>query len=119
MTITIELAQKIRLLSDGELYEEAITLAERHRRAKVSETQLKGIQNAVGTGDLNEVFDYIDNRLERETTHDQVKKFYKDLKVSLKNLPKLTTEACDCLLAKEFIQHVVVEYKYQRELSNA
>ena len=119
MTITIEFAQKIRLLSDGELYGRAINLVERHRRAKVSEAQLKGIQNAVGTGDLNEVFDYINNRLKRQTTPGPVKEFYKDLKVSLRKLPALTTGACDYLLAKEFIQHVVAEYKYQRELSNA
>ena len=119
--MTIDLAEKTRLWSDDELYDKAIKLVDRHHpsKVKVSDTQLNGLQNAAGTGNLSEVYLYINNRLKRETTAKSVKKFYKDLQVSLKGLHTRTTEPCDCLLAKEFIQHVVVEYNYQRSLSDA
>ena len=119
--MTIDLAEKIRLLSDGVLYDKAINLVNRHHpsKVKVSDTQLHGLQNTVGTGNLREVYLYINNRLKRKTTSKSVKKFYEDLQVSLKALHTLTTEPCDYLLAKEFIQHVVAEYNYQRSLSDA
>ncbi len=119
--MTIDLAEKIRLLSDGELYDMAIDLVNRHHpsKVKVSDTQLNGLQNTLRSGNLKEVYLYIDNRLKRKTTSKSVKKFYKDLQVSLKNLHTLTTEPCDYLLVKEFIPHVVAEYNYQRSLSDA
>ncbi len=142
MTVTIEQAQKIRLLSDVELYDKSIEIVAAHLTTKVSKTQLSGLQNAVGAGDWSEIFRYIDNRLNRNTTSGELKKFYQDLKNYLNELPKRVEETqlvvkpeemgraqrrqvneeigrYAHLLAKEFIQHLVAEYNYQRSLSNA
>ena len=144
MAVTIERAQQIRLLSDGELYRDAVKLATNHVYAssKISNSQLSGLWNAVGASDWGEIFRYIDNRLDRNTTSDELKKFYQNLKDYLNGLPKqvektqLVVKPTEMgraqrrqvsaeidryayLLAKEFIQHLVAEYNYQRSLSNA
>lgn len=142
MKVTVEQAQKIHLLSDGELYHDAVNFAKEHVNSKVSETQLRGLQNAVGAGDSAEIFRYIDNRLGRDTTSEGLKKFYDELKNYLKGLPEQVEETqlvvrpekmgraqrrqvneeingYAYFLAKEFIQHLVAEYNYQRSLSNA
>lgn len=109
-------AQQIRLFSDGIIYDYAIQFVERHKRAKVSVKQLSGLQNAVGASNWDEIFRYIDNRLSRKTTLEPVKEFYKDLKNQLNELRTLAAEPGAYLLAKEFIQHLVAEYNYQRSL---
>ena len=142
MTTTIEQVQKIHLLSDGELYAQAVHFAQMHRDSKISETQLNGLQNAVGAGEWDEIFRYINNRLGRDTTSDKLREFYERLKNDLNELPgwvektQLVVRSEDLtraqrrqvneeinryayLLAKEFIQHLVAEYNYQRSLSNA
>ena len=86
MAVTIEQAQKIRLLSDGELYRDAVKLAKNYADAssKISNNQLSGLWNAVGAGDWNEIVEYIKKRLERKTTSaddDKLKEFYQDLKI--------------------------------------
>jgi len=129
-------------LSDGELYENAVNFVETYYSPKVSKAQLSGLQNALGAGDWNEIFRYIDNRLKRSTTAEDLKNFYQALKDSLKSLPskvekagfvvkpEKTTRAekrqvnkeiyqYAYLLAKEYIQHIVAEYNYQRALSDA
>ena len=136
MTMTVEQERKIRLLSDQELYNEAIDFAKTHRDVKVSKTQLSGIQNAVGAGDLDEIFRYIENRLKRSTT-DELRDFYLGLKAYLTSLRQKVEEAQLVVipermkraeklqvksevkrfthtLAQEFIQHLVAEYNYQR-----
>ena len=142
MAVTTEQVQKICLLSDGELYENAVNFVETYYSPKVSKSQLSGLQNAVGAGDWNEIFRYIDNRLARSTTTKDLKNFYGTLKDSLNSLrskvqevqfvvkPEETTRAQDrqvnkeidqyaYLLAKEYIQHLIAEYNYQRILSDA
>ena len=136
MTMTTEQLQKICLLSDSELYEDAVKFVEPHRGAKVSKSQLSGLQNAIGAGDSNEIFRYINNRLDRSTTRAQLKKFYEELRDYLQRLPRRFQEAglvvkpenmtraqsrqvnedITYLLAKEYIQHLVAEYDYQRNL---
>lgn len=144
MVVTIEQAQQIRLLSDGELYRDAVKLATNHVYAssKISNSQLSGLWNAVGASDWSEIFRYVDNRLDRSTTPDELKEFYQNLKNYLKGLPKRVGEIqlvvkpkemgraqrrqvsveidrYAYLLAKEFIQHLIAEYNCQRSLSNA
>lgn len=142
MTATTEQLHKICLLSDGELYQNAANFVEIYYSPKVSKTQLSGLQNAVGASDWNEIFLYIDNRLKRSTTVKDLKNFYQALKDSLNSLrnkveeaqfvvkPEKTTRAEErlvkkeidryaYLLAKEYIQHIVAEYNYQRTLSDA
>lgn len=139
MQVTIEQARKIRLLSDGELYDKAVDFVQTHRSVKVSNTQLSGLQNAVRSGDWSEIFRYIDNRINRKTTSEDLKEFYQKLKNYLNTLPervektqlvvrskkmtrtqrKQVREKIDryaYLLAKEFIQHLVAEYNYQRSV---
>lgn len=141
MTMTTEQLQKIYLLSDSELYEDAVEFVKPHRETKVSETQLSGLQNAVGAGDYNEIFRYIKNRLRRSTTNAQLKNFYEELRDYLQRLPSKVEEAglvvipenedmtraqrkqvkeeidlYAYLLATEYIQHLVAEYDYQRNL---
>ena len=139
MTMTTEQLQKICLLSDSELYEDAVEFVKPHRETKVSETQLSGLQNAIGAGDYNEIFRYIKNRLERSTTSAQLKNFYEELRDYLQRLPSKVEEArlvvipedmtraqskqvkeeinfYAYLLATEYIQHLVAEYDYQRNL---
>ena len=142
MAVPIEQAQKIRLLSDGKFYCDAVDLVAKHDPSKVSSAQLSGLQNAVGAGDWTEIFCYIDNKLGRDTTSDELKKFYQNLKNYLNGLVKQVEETqlvvkpeemgraqrrqvsaeidrYAYLLAKEFIQHLVAECNYQRSLSNA
>ena len=137
MTVTTEQLQKICLLSDSELYENAVNLVEAHHGTKISKAQLSGLQNAIGAGDSNEVFRYINNRLARSTTRAQLKKFYEELRDYLQGLPSKVQEAglvvipenmtrvqsrkvndeinrYAYLLATEYIQHLVAEYDYQR-----
>ena len=109
-------AQQIRLFSDGIIYNYAINFVAEHKSAKVSAKQLSGLQNAVGAGNWDEIFHYIDNRLNRKTTFEPVKRFYKALNGTLNELRTLATEPGAYLLAKEFIQHLVAEYNYQRSL---
>ncbi len=139
MTMTTEQLQKICLLSDSELYEDAVEFVKSHRETKVSETQLSGLQNAIGVGDYNEIFRYINNRLERSTTSTQLKNFYGKLRDYLQLLPSKVEDArlvvtpedmtrvqsrqvreeinlYAYLLATEYIQHLVAEYNYQRNL---
>ena len=127
MELTIDQVQKICLLSDGNLYDEAVNFIAEHpdyTHSKVSKAQLSGLQNAVGAGDWNEILLYINNRLNRKTTPKAVKRFYGDLKDYLNgdlkgylnDLLTLTTEPCAYLLAKEFIQHLVAEYNYRRSV---
>lgn len=142
MAVTTEQVHKICLLSDGELYENAVNFVEIYYSPKVLKAQLSGLQNAVGAGDWNEMFRYIDNRLDRSTTAEDLKNFYQALKDSLNSLrskveeaqfvvkPEKTTRAEErqvnkeidryaYLLAKEYIQHIVAEYNYRRTPSNA
>ena len=142
IAVTIEQAQKIRLLSDGELYRDAVDLVAKHAHLKVSNSQLSGLQNAVGASDWGEIFRYIDNRLDRNTTSEELKNFYQHLKQDLNKLKTIVEETqlvvkpeemgraqrrqvsaeidqYAYLLAKEFIQHLVAECNYQRSLSNA
>lgn len=142
MEITIEKAQKIRLLSDGKLYDKAIDFVNVHPNSKVSNAQLNGLWNVVGAGDWKEIFCYINNRLARSTPTKELKQFYQDLKNYLNELPhqveetqlvvkseemtrnqrrqvRTEIEGYAYLLAKEFIQHLIAEYNYQRSLSNA
>ena len=139
MAVTMEQAQKIRLLSDRELYRNAVDLAEKHAHAstKISNSQLSGLWNAVGAGKWSEIFSYIDNRLGRDTTSKELKNFYQHLKQDLNKLKTIVEETqlvvkpkemgraqrrqvsaeidgCAYLLAKEFIQHLIAEYNYQR-----
>ena len=139
MTMTTEQLQKICLLSDSELYEDAVEFVKSHRETKVSETQLSGLQNAIGVCDYNEIFRYINNRLERSTTSTQLKNFYGKLRDYLQLLPSKVEDArlvvtpedmtrvqsrqvreeinlYAYLLATEYIQHLVAEYNYQRNL---
>ena len=142
MIVTIDQAQKIRLLSDGELYRDAVDLAAKHAHSKISSSQLNGLWNAVGASDWSEIFRYIDNRLGRDTTSKELKNFYQHLKNDLNKLKTIVEETQlvvkpkeigraqrrqvraeidwhAYLLAKEFIQHLVAECNYQRSLSNA
>lgn len=143
MAVTTEQGQKIRLLSDGELYENAADFVKTHYSPKrVSKAQLSGLQNALGASDWNEIFRYINNRLSRSTTTKDLKDFYQALKDYLNSLrskvqemgfvvkPEEATRAQGSqmnkeidryayLLAKEYIQHIVAEYNYQRTLSDA
>lgn len=143
MAVTTEQGQKIRLLSDGELYENATDFVKTHYSPKrVSKAQLSGLQNALGAGDWNEISNYINNRLSRSTTTKDLKDFYQALKDYLNSLrskvqemgfvvkPEEATHAQSSqmnkeidqyayLLAKEYIQHIVAEYNYQRTLSDA
>ena len=143
MTVTTEQVQKICLLSDGELYENAVDFVKTYYSPKkVSKSQLNGLQNTVGASDWNEIFRYINNRLARSTTTEDLKSFYGALKDFLNSLrskvqeaqfvikPEKTTRAQDrevnkeidryaYLLAKEYIQHLIAEYNYQRTLSDA
>lgn len=142
MVVTTEQVHKICLLSDGELYENAVNFVEIYYSPKVSKAQLSGLQNTFGTGDWNEIFRYIDNRLDRSTTAEDLKNFYQALKDSLNSLrskveeaqfvvkPEKTTRAEErkvnkeidqyaYLLGKEYIQHIVAEYNYKRTLSDA
>ena len=143
MAMTTEQGQKIRLLSDGELYKNAVDFVKTHYSPKkVSKAQLNGLQNAVGAGEWHEIFSYINNRLDRNTTPEDLKSFYGALKDSLNSLhskvqevqfvvkPEKTTRAEErqvkkkidryaYLLAKEYIQHLIAEYNYQRTLSDA
>lgn len=142
MAVTTEQVHKICLLSDGELYENAVNFVEIYYSPKVSKAQLSGLQNTVGAGDWNEIFRYINNRLERSTTAEDLKNFYQALKDSLNSLrskveeaefvvkPEKTTRAeagkinkeidqYAYLLGKEYIQHIVAEYNYKRTLSDA
>ncbi len=143
MAVTTEQAQEICLLSDSELYENAVDFVKTHYRPKkVSKAQLSGLQNAVGAGNLNEILLYINNRLERRTTSEDLKNFYQALEDYLNSLrskvqevryvvkPEKTTQTQRSrvneeidqyayLLAKEYIQHLIAEYNYQRTLSNA
>ena len=137
MTITVEQGRKIRLLSDQELYNKAINFAKTHQDAEVSKTQLSGLQNAVGAGDLDEISRYINNRLERDTIYEELRVFYQELKTYLTVLrekveriqlvvrPEEITRAerrqveseidrFTLILAQDFIQHLVAEYNYQR-----
>ena len=140
--MTTEHLQKIYLLSDVEIYEEVVNFVRDHLSTKVSKAQLSGLQNAVLAGNRNEIFRYIDNRLARNTTPNDVRTFYHGLKDDLNSLrskvqeaqfvdkPEKTTRAQDkqlnekinryiYLLGKEYIQHLIAEYNYQRILSNA
>ena len=143
MAVTTEQVQKICLLSDGELYKNAVDFVETYYSPKkVSKAQLSGLQNAVGASDWHEIVSYINNRLDRNTTPEDLKNFYQALKDSLNSLrskveeaqfvvkPEKTTRAQDkqvkteidryaYLLAKEYIQHLIAEYNYQRTLSDA
>ena len=143
MAVTTEQVQKICLLSDGELYKNAVDFVKTYYSPKkVSKAQLSGLQNAVGASDLHEIFRYINNRLARNTTPEDLKSFYGALKDSLNSLrskvqevqfvvkPEKTTRTQDrevkkeidqyaYLLAKEYIQHLIAEYNYQRTLSDA
>ena len=137
MILTVEQGQKIRFLSDGELYDKAIDFAKRHLGAEVSKTQLSGLQNTVGAGDLAEIFRYVDNRLERDTIYRELRDFYLELKTYLTSLREKVEEIqlvvrheemtraetqqvkseinrFAHILAQEFIQHLVAEYNYQR-----
>lgn len=139
MTMTTEQLHKICLISDSELYENAVNFVELHRGAKVSKTQLSGLQNAIGAGNSNEIFRYINNQLGRSTTGAQLKNFYEELRDYLQRLPGKVQEAglvvipenmtraqsrkvneeinrYAYLLATEYIQHLVAEYDYQRNL---
>ncbi len=136
MTVTIDQAQKIRLLSDGKLYDKAVDFVQTHLGVKVSKTQLSGLLNAVRSGDWSEIFRYIDNRINRKTTSDELKEFYQSLKNYLNQklynqIEELLTINLNHLnrnertqakkqyahfLAKEFIQHLVAEYNYQRSV---
>ena len=86
MAVTTEQARKIRLLSDGKLYDEAVEFASQHAASKVSNAQLSGLRNAVGAGDWNEIPKYINNRLSRNTLPDGLKAFYRELKKYLDGL---------------------------------
>ncbi len=143
MEVTTEQVQEICMLSDGELYENAVDFVKTYYSPqKVSKTQLSGLQNAVGASDWNEIFRYIDNRLTRSTTTKELENFYQALKDYLNSLrdkvqevnfvvkSKNTTRAEDrqvnktidqyaYLLAKEYIQHLIAEYNYQRTLKDA
>lgn len=142
ITVTIEQAQQIRLLSDGELYRDAVDLVAKHAHSKISSSQLSGLWNAVGAGEKKEISDFITNRLNRNTISEDLKAFYGDIEKYLKGLPKqveetqlvekpeemgraqrrqmrVEVERYAYLLAKEFIQHLVAECNYQRSLSNA
>ena len=142
MIVTIEQAQKIRLLSDGDLYDEAVDFVKTRCGSKVSITQLRGLENTVRSDDWVEIFRYIDNRLGRDTTSDKLGEFYESLKNYLNELLAKVEETqlvvkpekmgraqrrqmneeirwYAYLLAKEFIQHLVAEYNYQRSLLNA
>ena len=142
MVVTTEQVRKICLLSDVELYENAVDFVETYYSHRVSKVQLSGLQNAVGAGDWNEIFRYIDNRLERSTTTEDLKNFYQALKNYLNGLPSKVQEAqfvvksekttraqvremnkeinqYAYLLAKEYIQHLIAEYNYKRTLSDA
>ena len=137
MELTIDQAQKIRLLSDGELYDKAVNFVTEHpdyTHSKVSKTQLSGLQNAVGVGDWAEILGYIKNRLNRNTTSDDLEKFYQDLENYLNELygqvekffrieeglnRTQRTQAkrrYAYLLAKEFIQHLVAETNCQQQI---
>ena len=137
MELTIDQAQKIRLLSDGKLYDKAVNFVVEHPdyiHSKVSKAQLSGLQNAVRAGDWAEIEDYIKNRLNRNTTPDDLKKFYQDLKDYLDELYGQVEKLFEIdeglnrtqktqvkrryayLLAKEFIQHLVAETNYQRQI---
>ena len=112
-------AERIRLWSDGKLYPAAVNFAGCYDPSVISRHQLNGLWSAVGSGELREVFLYIDNRLKRKTISEELRDFYKELKQELKALDTGTTEQCAYLLAKEFIQHLIAECNYQRSLSDA
>ena len=140
MSVAIEIEKKIRLLSDEKLYRDAVELATNHTKAssKILNNQLSGLWNAVGAGAWNEIVKYIQNRLGRKTTSNELKEFYQDLNDSLDKLRELVEKAglvvrpevmgraqrrqisaeingYAYLLAKEFIQHLIAEYNYQRQ----
>ena len=142
MAVTTEQVQKICLLSDDELYKNAVDFVETYYSPKVSKAQLSGLQNAVGAGNRNEIFRYIENRLARSTTTEDLKNFYQALKDYLHSLrnkvqeaqfvvkPEETTRTQEkqvkkeidqyaYLLDKEYIQHLIAECNYQRILSDA
>ena len=120
MAVTIEQAQKIRLLSDGELYDKAVNFVKEYPEyihSKVSNAQLNGLQNAIRAGDWNEILSYADNRLKRGTTVDELRTFYDSLKKYLEELEE--QEEIRYALAKEFIQHLVAEVNYQQQIGES
>ena len=114
---TIEQAQK---MSDGELYDKAVKFVEEHPEyihSKVSNAQLNGLQNAVRTGGWNEILRYVNNRLNRGTTVNELRAFYDNLKKYLEELEE--QEEIRYALAKEFIQHLVAEVNYQQQIGES
>ena len=137
--------QKIILLSDGQLYSDAVTFVSKHnplRDSQVTKSQLSGLENIVRSHSFAQILSYIKHQLGRDTLNEELREFYQNLLSYLEGLPSMVEEhqfvsktenlsraekrqlreeidKYAYRLAEEFIQHLVAENNYQRSLSNA
>ena len=137
--------QKIILLSDGQLYRDAVNFVSKHnplRDSQVTKSQLSGLENIVRSHSFAQIISYINHQLGRDTLNNELREFYQNLLPYLEGLPSMIEEhqlvsipenqsraerrklreridQYAYLLAKEFIQHLVAENNYRRSLSNA
>lgn len=141
MKLTKEERKKIHLLSDGELYRDALSLAKEHKYLKNHKelrSQLSGLENIVRSHELGQIIDFAKKKTKRDTLSDDLKDLYRDLVSYLESLYQKVKEEYQLviipenvsrsqkkqfnkeaeeyayLLAKEFVQHLVAEINYQR-----
>jgi len=61
-----EIRKKINLLSDGELYRDAINLAEIYKHPKYpTKTQLSGLENITHSNEFEDIKKFVENKLDR------------------------------------------------------
>ena len=132
--------QKIILLSDGQLYRDAMDFVSKHKPLpdlQVTKSQLSGLENIVHSHSFAQILGYINHQLGRDTLKDELREFYQHLLPYLEGLRSMVEEhqfvsipenasraerrqlrekidEYAYLLAKEFIQHLVAENNYQR-----
>lgn len=141
MKLTPEERRKINLVSDGKLYEDAISFAKEHDYLKTQrhvKSQLSGLENITRLHELGRIIEFAEKKTRRDTLADDLKVFYRDLTSYLRSfnskvkkdyqlviIPEDVTrrqksqlnekaEEYAYFLAKEFIQHLVSEINYQR-----
>jgi hypothetical protein len=144
-TMQLTEQKKIILLSDGQLYRDAVSFVSKQnplRETQVTKSQLSGLENIVRSHSFAQILGYINHQLGRDTLNDDLREFYQNLLPYLEGLPSMVEEhkfvsipenpsraarrelrekidQYAYLMAKEFIQHLVAENNYQRSLSNA
>ena len=129
MELTLEQKNRLRLLSDGELYREAVEFIRNSDISKVKHAQVKGLESyAVASEGISGILSFARHQQNKGQAYAE---FYQALTKKLEELQgrvkdkygfvpegltkkdkKEYTESYGLLVAREFLHHLAAEYLY-------